>query len=405
MSEKAQINPRILSWARETAGLSVEEAAEKLGLKDTTKATAVEKLIALESGKPEPSMSTLQKAASVYRRPLITFFMSNPPARAERGEDFRTSASGSKRDNATLDALVRNVRARQEMLREVLEDEEEADELAFIGSASIGKGTAAVVKSIRSVLRVEPESQQKCANPAALFNMLRGAAEQVGVYVLLLGDVGSHHSDVSEDIFRGFALADKVAPFVVINDNDAVVARSFTLMHEIAHLWIGESGISGPLQETPTNAIERFCNDVAGDFLLPLDGTEGDGLNGESDMRDVQDAVSDVAAKWKVSEPAVAYKFVRLGWITGEIASMLFRLYAERWRRDRQGRRNDRGDGDVGGPSFYMVRRHRLGARMLSAIRRGIQNETLTYTRAGAILGVGPASVPQLLGSARARAG
>jgi Zn-dependent peptidase ImmA (M78 family) len=403
MSETAQINPRILSWARETAGLSVEEAAEKLGLKDTAKATAVEKLTALENGNPEPSMSTLQKAASVYRRPLITFFMSNPPARAERGEDFRTSPSGSKRENAMLDALVRNIRARQEMLREVLEDEEEADELEFIGSASIRKGAAAVVRSIRSVLRVEPESQQKCANPAALFNMLRSAAEQVGIYVLLLGDVGSHHSDVSEDIFRGFALADKVAPFVVINDNDAVVARSFTLMHEIAHLWIGESGISGPLQETPTNAIERFCNDVAGDFLLPFDGTEGDRLNDESDMRDVQDAVSDVAAKWNVSQPAVAYKFVRIGWITAETASMLFRMYADRWRRDRQGQRSDRGD--AGGPSFYMVRRHRLGARMLSTIRRAIQNETLTYTRAGAILGVGPASVPQLLGSERARAG
>ena len=112
---------------------------------------------------------------------------------------------------------------------------------------------------------------------------------------------------------------------------------------------------------------------------MPLDGTEGDGLNDKSDMRDVQDAVSDVAAKWNVSQPAVAYKFVRRGWITAETASMLFRLYPERWRRDRQGQRNDRGN--AGGPSFYMVRRHRLGARMLSTIKRAIQNETQFCTK------------------------
>ena len=153
-------------------------------------------------------MSTLQKAAAVYQRPLITFFMSNPPARAERGEDFRTSsASSSKRDNAILDTLVRNIRARQEMLREVLEDEEEAEELAFIGSATIKNGVAAVVGSIRSVLGIKPDEQRKCANASALFTMLRNAAEKVGIYVLLLGDAGSYHSDISEDVFRGFALA------------------------------------------------------------------------------------------------------------------------------------------------------------------------------------------------------
>ncbi len=188
MSETAQINPRILSWARETAGLSLPEAAEKLGFRDTTKATAADRLAALENGSPEPSMSTLQKAAAVYRRPLITFFMSNPPARAERGEDFRTSsASSSKRDNAILDTRLFGIRARQEMLREVLEDEEEAEELAFIGSATIKEGVAAVVGSIRSVLGIKPDEQRKCANASALFTMLRNAAEKVGIYVLLLG--------------------------------------------------------------------------------------------------------------------------------------------------------------------------------------------------------------------------
>ncbi len=124
-------------------------------------------------------------------------------------------------------------------------------------------------------------------------------------------------------------------------------------MHEIAHLWIGESGISGPLRETPANIVERFCNDVAGDFLLPLDGNEGASLNEDFDPRDVQGVISDVAARWNVSEPAVAYKFNRLGWIGGDVASSLFRMYADRWRKDRQGQDEI---GDNSGPSFYTVR-------------------------------------------------
>jgi Zn-dependent peptidase ImmA (M78 family) len=75
-----------------------------------------------------------------------------------------------------------------------------------------------------------------------LFTLLRSAIERIGVYVLLLGDAVSHHSDIGEDAVRGFALADDVALFIVVNDNDAETARAFTLMREIAHIWLGARG-------------------------------------------------------------------------------------------------------------------------------------------------------------------
>jgi len=106
MAQGEEINPRILTWARETAGLSVTEAAEKLGLKDTPNATAAQKLLAFEDGKPI-GQTTLQKAATAYRRPLIAFYMAEPPARGDRGEDFRSSKSASPRQNGVLDALGR----------------------------------------------------------------------------------------------------------------------------------------------------------------------------------------------------------------------------------------------------------------------------------------------------------
>lgn len=404
MGDTAQINPRVLAWARETAGLSVEEAADKLGLKDSAKASAVEKLQMLELGELRPGQTTLQKAVTAYRRPLIAFYMAEPPARGERGEDFRAKAGTavSPRDNATLDALVRDVRARQQMLRQALEDEEEAEPLPFVGSAKIENGARRVAAGIRDVLKVTIEQQKRSKDPAALFAALRSAAEAAGIYVLLLGDVGSHHSDIGEDVFRGFALADEEAPFVVINDNDAAAARPFTLMHELAHIWLGASGVSGPLRQMPENVIERFCNDVAGEFLLPVGGIPD--LSGElkvADRETVMRAVARVAETWSVSEPAVAYRFARDGWINSGTASELFALFAERWRRRRD---RERDVAERTGPTFYPLRRYRLGARLINVVRRALQAETLTHTRAAKILGVGPASVMSLLNYERARA-
>ena len=124
-------------------------------------------------------------------------------------------------------------------------------------------------QAIRTLLGVTEDQQRRSKGSTQLFALLRSAAERAGIYILLLGDVGSYHSDIGEDVFRGFALADELAPFVVINDNDAEAARPFTLIHELAHIWIGASGVSGPLRDVPENVVERFCNDTASEFLLP----------------------------------------------------------------------------------------------------------------------------------------
>src|ERR1700733_2601224 len=144
-------NPDILKGARETAGLSLAEAAEKLGLKDTAKATAVEKLHKLEMGDGDPGQTFLRKAEAAYRRPLITFYLPAPPKRGERGEDFRSQAGTvSARDNAT-----RDVRARQQMLRVALEDAEDGtDRVPFVGSARIADQPSQVAAEIRTVIGV-----------------------------------------------------------------------------------------------------------------------------------------------------------------------------------------------------------------------------------------------------------
>ena len=91
------------------------------------------------------------------------------------------------------------------------------------------------------------------------FALLRSRAENAGVFVLLKGDLGSRHTALPVELFRGFAIADEVAPFVAINDNDSTPAWSFTLLHEMVHLLLGQTGISGARSGTE---VEEFCNNV-----------------------------------------------------------------------------------------------------------------------------------------------
>ena len=397
MATGVQINPRILAWARETAGLSPEESAAKLGLKTTAKATGAEKLLEAERGERPVGRGVLQKAAAAYQRPLITFYLPEPPARGERGQDFRAvSGARSPRDDAMLDALVRDVRARQQLVREVLLDDEDARPLPFVGTFQMGGGAGMVAGSIRSALGVSAEEQRSAKDASALFGLLRAATERAGIFVLLLGDLGSHHSDIGEEVFRGFALADQVAPFVVINDNDAVTARSFSLVHELAHIWIGASGVSGPLRGMPENVVERFCNEVAGEFLLPPKAlatlSEVRGADAERALA-LTDEVSRI---WNVSQGVVTYRLLANGWISADVATELFRAFAERWRLERQRVRDTRETDDIG-PGFYIVRRSRLGAGLLSVVRRALQEDALTHTKAARILGVAPTRVDQLL--------
>jgi Zn-dependent peptidase ImmA (M78 family) len=309
-------------------------------------------------------------------------------------QDFRGPVEQtSVREESILDTLTRDIVVRQQILREVLEDADEDTVLPFVGSASITDTPSSVADDIREVLQFTIEDQLAARDPSDLFDRLWRSAEDAGIYVLLAGDLGSHHTDIGEEIFRGFALADAVAPFIVINDNDAVPARSFTLIHELAHLWIGESGVSGSLDSITVNAIERFCNTVAGLFLIPFLGVEDDTLLRVDNIESALAATAIIANKWHVSQGVATYRLIAEHRISASTATQLFRVFSERWRAEKQRRFDD----DRGGPTYYILRRHRLGTALLKVARRALQERILSYTRAARLLGVNPSAVGTLL--------
>ncbi|MCG6114659.1 MAG: XRE family transcriptional regulator [Mesorhizobium sp.] len=392
------INPDVLKWARETAGLDLEAAAKALGLKDARSVAGADGLAALENGDGEPSRRLLLKMAKSYRRPLLAFYLPTPPKRAELGEDFRTlPADYARRDEALVDALLRDVRARQEMVRSLLEVEDEAKNLPFVGGFDINQGASALAKEIQGTLNFNLAQFRRGGRNEA-FAYLRDLAEQVGVFVLLIGNLGSHHSTLDVELFRGVALADPVAPFIVINDQDSEAAWSFTLLHELAHIWIGRTGISGA---NPSSAIEVFCNDVAGQILMPEGRTEREEALRGAPTEQVIARIRHLADAWSVSHSAVNYKLLREGIISREMWLEISGILRRYWLQSRAAAR-ERSRENENGPDYYVVRRHRLGKRLVTLSGRMLAEGALSPSMAGRILAVKPTNVYALTGASAA---
>lgn len=387
------LNPEILIWARETAGLSLEQAAKALGISDAYGLTAADRLGALESGKESPSRPLLLKMSKQYRRSLLNFYLSAPPRKGDRGQDFRTLPPDSSiSDDALLDALIRDLKSRQTLVRDVM-DEEEAEPLPFVGSAKMSDGVSAILASIQKTLGINLSDYRGRKNADEAFALLRDKAESIGIFVLLIGNLGSHHSAIPVEVFRGFAIADAVAPFVVINDQDAKTAWSFTLLHEITHLWLGATGVSGARAEI---AIEQFCNDVAGEFLLPASELNKLKVDEATSLEDAILFISEFAQERHISRQMVAYKLCRVGIIAQNTWNTINTKLQEIWIQEKA-KRKESGQKNDSGPNYYVVRRHRLGTALLSFVNRTINEGILTPVKAAKVLGVKPRNVHPLL--------
>ena len=383
------IRPEILTWARETAGLSLEDAARAVGLKNARGETGPERLAKIEET-GDPPRPVLLKMAKAYRRPLLVFYLNQPPRIGDRGEDFRT-LPGEDRQNPELDALIRDIRSRQGLVRSVLEDEE-AERPGFVGAATMEMPVGELAGRMAENLKFSLNAFRGENTSDEAFGYLRTQIESAGVFVLLLGNLGSYHSNIPVEFFRGFAIADPLAPMIVINDQDARTAWSFTALHELVHLWLGTTGISG---RDAAAEIEQYCNDVAGEILLPA--AELEDFPKRSTMEGAA-TISEFAEARRVSRSMVAYKLFRTGKISRGVWASLDAHFRKEWLALKQ-KQAEKQKATEGGPSYYVVKRHRVGDGLLGLMRRALDEGAITYTKAGRVLGVKPINVQPLLAS------
>jgi len=284
-----------------------------------------------------------------------------------------------------LGTLLRRVRARQQEVREILlEDEEPRRRPSFVGKFSVDVDFAEVLLDIRDTLQISPGQQKDVRDQEDFFRLLRRNTEAAGIFVQLAGDLGSWHTAIAPEEFRGFALVDDMAPFVVVNANDAKAAYPFTLVHEIAHVWLGESGVSNLSPFEPagdTRRIEQICNRIAAEFLVPQQMITREW--GAIPRTNIAEAVAALARDWRVSRAVVARRLKDLGQISEENWRILYSTYQEEWKHRAQRLRDQEG-----GPSYYVTTRSRLGNSLIKTVLGAVDAGTVTYTRASRILGI-----------------
>src|SRR6266404_3528625 len=240
-SDIAYISAPVVKWARERAGLSQEELATHL---NNVKASQVH---AWELGTSLPTFSQAERLAEKLRIPFAILFMEKPPEIGLPIPDLRTVTHKKRKPTLEFFDVVSDALLRQRWYREH-QQEQEVSPLAFVGSFKFGDDTDKIAEDMASRLGINDELRKECSTWQQFFVSFVQRAEELGVLVMRSGVVRHNPTRTLEvEEFRGFAISDKLAPLVFINSRDAKSAQIFTLAHELAHIWIGASGISNPI--------------------------------------------------------------------------------------------------------------------------------------------------------------
>jgi len=325
---EALVTPQLIEWARKRYHPAIGIAAEKLNIKP-------DKLEAWEKGDERPTFRQAQSLAQKLRIPFGYLFLSAPPEEKLPLPDLRVVAGTQPHPpSPDFSDLLNDVLRKQRWYREYQESEG-AQPVPFIGRFTLHSNPETVAADIRDTLGINDKMRQESENWELFLLKFVQRAENAGVLVLRSGIVGNNpYRPLNVEEFRGFAISDNLAPVIFINGQDAKSAQIFTLAHELAHLWIGESGISNPeygkRSSQQQHIIDRFCDQVAAETLLP----KQDFLSHWQDNKTLKDNLQALAARYRVSELVVlrrAYENDKLD--TDDYYTQYQELLAEHRRR------------------------------------------------------------------------
>ncbi len=379
MTNRAFITGSVLQWARERARIKLDEVARRMKEPE-------ESVLLWEHGKDAPTFRQAERLADLLRIPFGYLFLPAPPLEKLPLPDFRTVRGAEPALSADLIDVVNDVLVKQEWYRDFLL-EEGTPKLAFVGRFSIRDHATQVAADVRETLKINTALRQGCQTPEEFLRTIVRNAEARGIVVMRSGVVaGNPRRPLSVKDFRGFAISDPVAPVVFINGRDWPKAKLFTLAHELAHIWIAESGISNLNLREPTtigySTIERFCNQTAAEILIP-----------EIELQDVwtkdrslESNIDTVSIAFKVSVMVVILRAFDAHLITRRQYQEYYERESERYEATAKIRKK-------GGGHFERNVVARNGETVTSAAVFGAIEGKVLYRDAARLLNVG---VPQI---------
>lgn len=311
---EALVKPEILVWARESAGLGLNEAAKKIPVKP-------EQLLACEQGKARLTVAQLRTLSNAYKRPLAFFFLPAPPQGEKSLHDYRKLPDQS--DDKTSPALrfeIRKANYRREVALDLYK-EMGLDLLFFSSRISLDDDTEKVGENLRRLLDVTLEEQIALKTGYEALAFWRDKIEQQGIFVF--------QAPVPLNEMRGFSIWYSPLPIIVVNSKDFPFGRVFTMLHELTHLMLRATGLCLLRDEDKT---ETFCNAVAGAALVPAKNllqetaVVGNKSGSEWDER----TIKTLSGRYSVSREVILRRLLTLG----HTSSTFYQLKTMQWKKE-----------------------------------------------------------------------
>lgn len=376
---RASINPALLVWARNRARVDaavLEHRFPRLG--------------EWEAGTRKPTVKQLDAFAQAVHVPVGFLFLDQPPDEPAPIPDFRTvTGAHLTAFSPNLLDMIYACQERQSWYRDFSLTMQQVP-LSFVGSANIQDSVASTAEMISEKIKFSIQRRVDCSNWEEALRYFVKSIENSGVLVMISGIVLSNTSrilDVSE--FRGFALADDIAPLIFVNGADSKSAQMFTLAHELAHIWLGSSAVSNASSQ-PQNrgrAEEVWCNAVAAEILVPLDILRLD-LHANEPL---SETVNRLARRYKVSTLVILRRLLDVGWLSRPNFDRAWETEQNRLQALVERRSS-------GGGNFYRATLSRVSRRFARAVVEStVEGQTL-YRDAFRMLGVAKSETFQNIG-------
>ncbi len=357
------MNESVLRWAIDRSNTSIDDLRSRFP-----------RIHEWLRGDSLPTMNQLEELSRATTTPFGSFFLSAPPEEKLTIPHFRTlSDAAVRRPSADLLDTIHTMERRQDWMRDYLIDAGESP-VPFVGSVTADESAETVAQRMRNALRIDDAWAGRYATWEDALKAMRKAMEDAGVLVFANGVVGNNtHRVLDPDEFRGFVMVDEYAPLVFVNGADPKAAQMFTLAHELAHVFFGQSAIFDLWEMEPSqDQIEKACNRVAAEFLVPaarfLEGWQS--ATGESQTR-----FEYFARVFKVSAIVVARRAVDLNLINRGEFLKFYRAYIKNLPESSGGR-------------FNLMQPLRVGSRFGAAVIRAVREGRTLHTEAYSLTGL-----------------
>ena len=344
MAEYIQgINPTIVKWARERSGYTLQEVAKSLNRDVAT-------ISNWESGAAAPTYVQLEKLADKYKRPVAMFFFPEPPHETDFVGQLALRSSEIEQLDPGIRILLRQARARQLSLMELNMDVNPAETKIFRDlHPQLGDSPTELAQQTRAYLDISVDTQAGWNSAKEALENWREGVEEKGIFIF--------KDAFRDDSVDGFCLVHEQFPVVYLNNSRSSVRQIFSLFHELAHLLLGENGITRGINPNG-GEIETFCNQFAAEFLVPSSH-----LKTRLNYSVYNDAViEELASYYKVSRPLILLKLIDQDIFTSDD----YKQKTNQWYEEYESRLEGRVGGESsGGGNYYNTYALYLGYRFM----------------------------------------